>query len=135
MASKLAFVIEDDTVVGQVFVEALREAGLQAELIVDGRSALTRLAADVPEMVLLDINLPLVSGEAVLQAIRADERLANTRVILVTGEPQRAKALQPRADLALVKPVSANQLTELASRLMAPGTGPLYDDAPAAKKS
>jgi len=84
----------------------------------------------VPDLVLLDINLPVVSGETILQAIRADTRLSATRVILTTGEAHRAKALQPRADLVLVKPVSANQLADLATRLMAPGTGPLYDDAP-----
>jgi CheY-like chemotaxis protein len=119
--------------VGQVFVEALQQAGFNTELVADGRSALSRLAAVAPALALLDINLPHVSGETILQAIRADERLADTRVILVTGEPQRAKTLQPRADLVLVKPVSANQLTELAARLVAPGTGPLYDDAPKAK--
>jgi DNA-binding response OmpR family regulator len=126
---KLALVIEDDAAVGGVFVEALQQAGFAAELISNGRAALARLAASVPAVVLLDINLPVVSGETVLQAIRADTRLADTRVIITTGEPHRAKTLQPRADLVLVKPVSANQLTELATRLMTPGTGPLYDEA------
>jgi DNA-binding response OmpR family regulator len=130
MDSKLALVIEDDDSVGSLFVEALQEAGLEAELMPNGRTALARLASVVPAVVLLDINLPDVSGETILQSIRADPRLADTRVILTTGEPHRAKALQPRADLVLVKPVSANQLSELAARLMVPGTGPLYDDAP-----
>ncbi len=130
MSSKLALVIEDDFAVGPVFVEALVQAGYEAELLPNGRAALARLAILVPALVLLDINLPDVSGETILQSIRADPRLANTRVILTTGEVHRAKALQPRADLVLVKPVSANQLTELAARLMVPGTGPLYDDAP-----
>ena len=127
---KLALVIEDDTAVGQVFVEALKQAGFAAELVGNGRVALARLALVVPAVVLLDINLPVVSGETILQAIRADSRLAGTRVILTTGEAHRARALQPRADLVLVKPISANQLTELAARLVVPGTGPLYDDAP-----
>ena len=130
MSSKLALVIEDDTAVGLVFVEALQQAGYEAELVPNGRGALARLAVLVPALVLLDINLPDISGETLLQAIRADTRLANTHVILTTGEAHRAKALQPRADLVLVKPVSANQLTELAARLMVQGTGPLYDDAP-----
>jgi DNA-binding response OmpR family regulator len=123
-------VIEDDPSVGPVFVEALLQAGFAAELVANGRLALARLAAVVPALVVLDINLPVVSGETILQAIRADPRLANVRVILTTGEAHRAKALQPRADLVLVKPVSANQLSELAARLVVPGTGPLYDDAP-----
>ena len=133
MGPMLALVIEDDHGVGGVFVAALEQAGFTTELITNGRLALTRLAAVVPALVLLDINLPAVSGEMILQAIRADSRLAGTRVIVITGEAHRAKALQPGADLVLVKPVSANQLAELAIRLVTPGTGPLYDDAPPAK--
>ena len=133
MGPMLALVIEDDHGVGGVFVAALEQAGFTTELITNGRLALTRLAAVVPALVLLDINLPAVSGEMILQAIRADTRLAGTRVILTTGQVQRAQALQAQADLVLVKPVSANQLAELALRLVTPGTGPLYDDAPPAK--
>ena len=133
MGPMLALVIEDDHGVGGVFVAALEQAGFTTELITNGRLALTRLAAVVPALVLLDINLPAVSGEMILQAIRADSRLAGTRVILTTGQVQRAQALQAQADLVLVKPVSANQLAELALRLVTPGTGPLYDDAPPAK--
>jgi len=133
MALKLALVIEDDRGVGGVFVEALKHAGFEAELFTNGRAALARLAVAVPILVLLDLNLPVVSGETILQAIRADARLAATRIIIVTGESHRAQELQSRADLVLVKPVSANQLTDLAARLITPGTGPLYDDAPQAE--
>lgn len=132
MESKLALVVEDDAGVGGVFVEALKQAGFEAELFTNGRTALARLAVAVPDLVLLDLILPVVSGETILQAIRADARLAATRIIIVTGQAHRARALQSRADLVLVKPVSANQLTDLAARLIVPGTGPLYDDAPQA---
>ncbi len=133
MEPKLALVIEDDAGVGGVFVEALKQAGFAAEFFTNGRAALARLAVAVPDLVLLDLNLPVVSGETILQAIRADARLAATRIIITTGESHRAKAMQSRADLVLVKPVSANQLSELAARLIVPGTGPLYDDAPHAE--
>jgi len=133
MDAKLALVIEDDAAVGGVFVEALKQAGFAAELVSNGRTALARLAAEVPTVVLVDLNLPVVSGETIMQAIRADPRLKDTRVIVSTGQARRAEALQGRADLVLVKPVSAIQLTELASRLAVPGTGPLHDDAPNAE--
>ena len=130
--TKLAIVIEDDPGVGGVYVEALKQAGFQTELCTSGRAAVTRLAAVVPHIVLLDLNLPDMTGETILQAIRADKRLADTRIIVTTGQAHRAKDLESRADLVLVKPVSANQLSDLAARLNVPGTGPLYDDAPKA---
>jgi two-component system OmpR family response regulator len=132
MEPNLALVIEDDAGAGGVYVEALKQAGFKAELCPNGRAALARLAAVVPDVVLLDLNLPDVTGETILQAIRADARLAGTRIIITTGQAHRAKDLESRADLVLVKPVSANQLTDLAARLIVPGTGPLYDDAPPA---
>lgn len=116
----LALVVEDDPAVGGVFVESLHQAGFTTELLSNGRAALARLAVIVPAVALLDLNLPDVSGEKILQAIRADPRLAATRVIITTGEAHRAKGLQACADLVLVKPVSATQLTELASRLIVP---------------
>jgi DNA-binding response OmpR family regulator len=128
MALKLAMVVEDDPGVGGVYVEALKQAGFEAELFTNGRTALARLAVAVPDLVLLDLNLPVVSGETILQAIRADERLAGTRIIVTTGESHRAQEMQSRADLVLVKPVSANQLSDLAARIIGAGTGPLPGD-------
>jgi DNA-binding response OmpR family regulator len=130
MEPKLALVVEDDPGVGGVYVEALRQAGFATELFTNGRAGLARLAVAVPDVVLLDLNLPLISGESILRAIRADSRLKDTRIIITTGESHRAKGLQKQADLVLVKPVSAIQLSDLAARLIVPGTGPLYDDAP-----
>src|SRR5438105_2963448 len=133
MTLKLAIVVEDDPGVGGVYVEALKQAGFATELFTNGRAALARLAVAVPDLVLLDLNLPVVSGETILQAIRADERLAGTRIIVTSGEAHRAAGVQSRADLVLVKPVSANQLSDLAARIIVPGTGPLPDDAPRAQ--
>src|SRR5258708_459133 len=130
MALKLALVVEDDPGVGGVYVEALKQAGFATELFANGRAALARLAIAVPDIVLLDLNLPIVSGETILQAIRADSRLKATRIIITTGESHRAKELESIADLVLVKPVSANQLSDLAARMIVPATGPLHGDAP-----
>jgi DNA-binding response OmpR family regulator len=133
MALKLAIVVEDDPGVGGVYVEALKQAGFDTELFSNGRAALARLAVAVPELVLLDLNLPVVSGETILQAIRADQRLSGTRIIVTTGESHRAQEMQSRADLVLVKPVSAIQLSDLAARIIKPSTGPLPDDGSSAE--
>ena len=130
MDPKLAVVVEDDPGVGGVYVEALKQAGFTTELFTNGRAALARLTVAVPAIVLLDLNLPIISGESVLKSIRADDRLKNTRVIITTGESHRAKELESIADLVLVKPVSATQLADLAARLIVPATGPLKDSAP-----
>ncbi len=129
MHNRLAFVVEDDANVAEAFAEALRHGGFEVEVFASGKTAQQRLREAVPAVVVLDLNLPVVSGDALLAQIRADTRLADTRVIIATGEPQRAKALASQPDLILVKPVSVAQLGELANRLLL-GTGELNRPSP-----
>ncbi len=72
----------------------------------------------VPEIIVLDLHLPEVMGTAILRRIRSDERLKDTLVILATADPRSADLVQDMADLVLLKPVSYNQLRDLARRLM-----------------
>ena len=122
MSSQFALVIEDDKDVAIMFAEALRMAGCETEIIRAGDAALARLAATVPDVVVLDLHLPRVEGIDILRQIRADARLAETRVIVVTGDPPAAEGLQDLADLVLIKPVGLDQLSDLATRLISAGS-------------
>lgn len=113
----LALIVEDDKRQSTVFAQALRMAGYETEVIPDGQEALSRLATVVPAVVVLDLHLPHVSGKDILLQIRADTRLADTRVMLATADPLLADMLREDADLVLLKPISFNQLRDLAKRL------------------
>lgn len=117
MDNPLAFVIEDDEAHSELFSEALQKAGFQVEVIRDGQVALSRLADSVPNLVVLDLHLPHVTGTDILNYIRSDERMLKTRVVLASADPQTASFLRAKADLVLIKPVSYFQLRELAARL------------------
>lgn len=122
MTNQLALIIEDEPYASEIFSKALQKAGFETEAILDGGLALTRLAVAVPAVIVLDINLPSVSGGDILQAIRADPRLAKTHVIITTAGPHLlSDAIRKNADLILVKPVSYNQLRDLAIRLYSGG--------------
>ena len=114
--SPLALIIEDDPKLATIFAEALRQAGYKTEFIPDGRRAMERLADTIPAVVVLDIHLPYYSGTEILQQIRADARLAQTRVMLATADALRADQLRTEADLVLLKPISYRQLRDLAER-------------------
>jgi two-component system cell cycle response regulator DivK len=120
MANPLAFIIEDDQRLATIFANALQMAEFETEIIQDGKSALDRLAAAIPAIVVLDLHLPHISGRDILRQIRKDERLAKTRVILATADPLMAESLRGDADLVLLKPISFGQLRDLASRLRPP---------------
>jgi DNA-binding response OmpR family regulator len=118
MDKRYALVVEDDKDEATIFARALRTAGFEAEIVRSGDTALARLTAVVPDVVLLDLNLPKVAGGDVLHQIRADPRLSETRVIIVTGAPQRAEVLRSEADLVLIKPIGFTQLCDMAARLV-----------------
>ena len=118
MSSQFALVIEDDKDAAALFAIALQAAGFETEIIRAGDTALARLAVLVPDLVVLDLHLPRVDGIDVLRQIRADARLAETQVIVITGDRLVAESLQNQADLVLVKPVSFDQVRDLATRLI-----------------
>ena len=115
--NSLALIIEDDEGHANLFSEALQKAGFETEIIRDGKTALSRLAVTTPVVVVLDINLPHVSGVDILHHIRGDKRLAKTSVIIASANAQIAASVQNIADLVLLKPISYLQLCDLAARL------------------
>ncbi|MBP7998739.1 MAG: response regulator transcription factor [Chloroflexi bacterium] len=117
MSKPLALIIEDDPKLGDIFTYALEAADFVTELIADGDLARARLAEIVPSVVVLDLHLPHVSGEDLLQQIRADERLTRTRVMFATADARLANYLRQQSDLVLLKPISPAQLRDLAKRL------------------
>ena len=114
----IALIVEDNEDQNLVFTMALDQAGYQTESFQDGLAAQKRLAEITPGVVVLDLHLPNINGKALLSQIRSDRRLADTRVILATADAGLATALQPQADLILLKPISFSQLNKLAGRLL-----------------
>jgi len=92
-------------------------AGYQSENIYDGVEAMRRLAVTQPDVVLLDLQLPGVSGLDILQKMRADERMRTIPVIVITAYAYYAKNLPIQPDLFLLKPVDIHDLSNVIQRL------------------
>jgi two-component system cell cycle response regulator DivK len=117
MSDLFALIVEDETDLAIIFSKALQEAGFETQIVRAGDTALMWLSSTTPQIVVLDLHLPRVSGKEVLEQIRADERLTETKVIIATADPRMAETLQDQADLVLLKPIGFSQLRDLASRL------------------
>jgi len=118
MSNPLVLIVEDDKDTAELFSNVLGAVGFETEIVRTGKAAVARLAVAVPDVVLLDLHLPPdVTGADILHQIRADKRLAETRVIVVTGHPDMAESVQDDADLVLLKPVDIRQLSDLVERL------------------
>jgi CheY-like chemotaxis protein len=117
MSDLFALIVEDETDLAIIFAKALQEAGFETQIVRAGDTALMWLTSTAPQVVVLDLHLPRVSGEEVLEKIRADERLKDTQVIIATADPRMADILQDKADLVLLKPIGFSQMRDLAARL------------------
>lgn len=114
-----ALIIEDDEDLSTIFYESLRASGFAPEAFYDGASGLDRLQVVTPYLVVLDLHLPHVNGLKILKTLRADPRLADTRVVVVTADPRMADDARPFSDITLIKPVSFALMREMTSRFKA----------------
>jgi signal transduction histidine kinase/DNA-binding response OmpR family regulator len=116
-------IIDDSTAVTEILTDILSRQGYRVESREDGPSGWDRLVAGVedrasmPDLLLLDLNMPDLDGMSILHRIRADERFALLPVIILTAETDsdtRLVALESGANDYLFKPV---QTVELLARV------------------
>jgi DNA-binding response OmpR family regulator len=80
--------IDDEFGLADVLCATLSDAGFAVHTAVNGAQGLEVMAQHPPDLVLLDYMMPLMDGPAVLEAMRADERLARVPVILMSAMPE-----------------------------------------------
>ncbi|VWC98719.1 response regulator [Burkholderia lata] len=110
MPSPRILIVEDDTDTANILDAYLRKDGFSAAIACDGAQAIRMHAQWRPDLVLLDVMLPEVSGTEVLSAIR---RAGDTPVIMATAigdEPDKLGALRYGADDYIVKPYSPREV-------------------------
>jgi CheY-like chemotaxis protein len=86
----------------------------------DGEESLEIARRLRPDVVILDMMMPRLSGLEVLTAMRRDENLSETRVIVLTAQPgARDEALREGADLVMVKPFEPDEITAAVEEVLA----------------
>jgi DNA-binding response OmpR family regulator len=100
----------------------MQREGHHVLLARDGDEALAQLRAHRPQLVLLDVMMPGKTGFEVCQALRADEALAHTKVLLLTAkgrDTDMAQGLGVGADAYMTKPFSTRELAAKVRELLA----------------
>lgn len=114
---KLVLIAEDNADLRLIFQTALNRLSCTTLTAVDGREAVRILADYVPDLIVLDINMPHLSGLDVLRWISQDNRFGSTHIIVVSGNHLAASdPIMSYADLFLVKPVDIIDLIRFAAR-------------------
>ena len=114
-------IAEDNAVNRELLRELLEGRGYTVLEACDGQEALRMIEEAQPELLLMDIGMPVLDGFAVIRRIREDPRLAPLPVVAVTAYAMRGdreKILKSGFDGYLSKPLNPSSLTEELDRLL-----------------
>lgn len=120
MAERI-LIVDDDTDSRQVLEAILSQAGFTVAEVTDGPAALTVVAEAAPDLILLDLMMPGMSGLEVCRQLKYDPATSAIPIIVVTGMGEMAvkeEMLQSGADDFLVKPVQVDDLQARVSALL-----------------
>ena len=113
-------VADDDAVMARLVSATLPET-YEVVNAVDGEEALRKAEKLIPDLIILDVNMPGLNGFEVLQRIRSSERLRHTKVMMVTARDEpgdRALGMRLGANTYITKPFSPMALLEAVTGLL-----------------
>jgi DNA-binding response OmpR family regulator len=123
--AKRILVVDDDENILNLEKTILEQKGFSVTAAVGGAAALEILAAQVFDLILLDVMMPDVDGFAVCRRIKEDSRLKEVPVIFLTakgGGEALAEGFESGALMYINKPFTANKLLTIVNTMLESGT-------------
>ena len=118
---KTVLIIEDEPDAAELFAEMMRVSGFRVQKTSSSAPAIHMMTTEKPDVVLLDIMMPEVSGLDILRQMRHDPNLANIPVIVVSAKSMPAdikNGMEAGASTYLTKPVCFLELKEAVERAL-----------------
>ncbi len=115
------FIVEDEDNIALALTTVLGREGWTLERFADGAEGLAAIQQAKPELVILDVMLPSLSGYEICQRIRMEEDLADTRILMMTARGtsvERRKGMALGADAFVSKPFDLRDLMGQVRRLL-----------------
>ena len=111
-------VVDDDDQVADVVRQVLRDAGYSVATVRHGAAALELVSHITPDLILLDLSMPIMDGWSFVSQYRRIAR-AGTRILLLTANPQAASIAETlQTDGYIQKPFDIERLVDAVSREM-----------------
>jgi len=117
----VVMVVDDSITMRKVTSRVLENHSLEVVTAKDGLDAAEKLRDVVPDLILLDIEMPRMDGYELLEHVRADARLRHVPVVMITsraGQKHRKKARDAGANDYLTKPYQEPELVEKVSEML-----------------
>lgn len=115
-------IVDDEPNIVSALEFLMEDAGLEVRTAGDGRDALALAAEFAPDLVLLDVVMPIVNGYEVCQRLKSDPATRGTRVLMLSAkgrDVEIAKGLELGADAYMTKPFSTRDLMSKVRELLA----------------
>ena len=112
MGSKI-LVVDDEETICNLLSRLLQREGYEVIKTMRGQDALKLILSEKPELMVLDLNLPDLSGEAIYESVRQTPQIKNLPILIITGRTVpglSAKCLNGGADAFLSKPFETPEL-------------------------
>lgn len=78
-------IVEDDVLTFTMYQKAFALAGFKTEIATNGKTGLEKLKTYQPDVILLDIKMPIMNGVEMLQTLKADSKTKNIPVVIMTN--------------------------------------------------
>lgn len=123
MKKKKILLIEDEAEIRDVVVMYLEKLGLKIETAADGKSGLEKALNMVPDLIVLDLSLPELSGEEVCKTIResSDKSISEIPILMLTAKASQTDQIIGKvigASAYIVKPFESNELIAEVKKLI-----------------
>jgi DNA-binding response OmpR family regulator len=117
--STSVLIIDDEYGLADIVADVLGERGYVVRVAINGRQGLDYMRAERPDIILLDVMMPIMTGPEVLAAMRADRELAQVPVIIMSALLESIPKDEPKLFQAmLVKPFAPDALFKAISSLV-----------------
>lgn len=110
---KRVLIVDDEPNILTSLEFLMEDAGLQVQTASNGQEALDRTASFAPDLVLLDVMMPVLNGYEVCQRLKSDPKTCAVRVLMLSAkgrDVEIAKGLELGADGYITKPFSTREL-------------------------
>jgi DNA-binding response OmpR family regulator len=120
-------VIDDESVIGVVLRYALEVRGHETLVAEGGRSGIEAARTEHPDLIVLDIMMPAVTGHDVLDVLRDDATVKDVPILVLTAvavSRERERCLAEGADAVMTKPFDPRDVAEAVDALLASASAP-----------
>lgn len=119
--AKRVMTVDDSKTMRDMVTFTLRGAGYDVSAAEDGKKALGLLATQPVDVIITDLNMPVMDGVALIRALRADPRFSAVPILMLTTESDAGKKAEGRSAGAtgwIVKPFNPPQLLATVARVI-----------------